>query len=323
MSSKVGSIKNAWETTKWLFTQLFSSTPDPSVSSGVKMLQWVSKGLLIVGALSSVSYTAPTFYNIWSGIMALFVAQIATIICVVLILFLIELSFGALTPFALDFTFSGQASQNDMSKIGATLLWIFVIFLGGASVVFTYNGASTPVHASIVAPEMIDISSVEAQKQFALSKEEHRYDALVDKYHKEDSAGIASLSLYHHNNIKNIEAYAIKKYGEYSHLVDESVSKARKDSTIKVQDYESTKLKAPYYVRERNQAINDARKTWNGLIEEKKAANEKLEKLHNFKVSAAIMLIQNFGAGSTILFFILQVIISTLRVGETSVKKKW
>lgn len=306
----------------WLFTQLFSASPDPSITSGIKMIQWMSKGLLIVGALSSISYTAPTFYNIWSGIFPYWIAQTLTIVCVLLILFLIELSFGALTPFTFEYTFSGQAMKNGNTQAGSVALWVMILFLGGTSMYFTYNGAHTPVHAAIVAPATLDITAFEKQKQKALSKEEARYDAIVDKYHKEDSINLAALKASHHRTIIGIEAYAVNKYGKHSHLVHESLVKARKDSTIKVDDFMSVGQKAPYYVRERNAAINDARVTWNKLIEEKKKQNAETEKQHGYKISAATMLIQNFGAGSTLMFFILQIVVSLLKLGEGGSQKK-
>jgi len=312
----LGKAKEVGTEFLWLFKQLFSAAPDPSVRSGIKMIQWMSKGLLIVGALSSISYTAPTFYNIWSGIFLLWVAQSLTIMCVLLVLFLIELSFGSLTPFTLDYTFSGKAQESQVTMWASLALWLMLIFLGGTSVYFTYNGAHTPVNAAIVAPQYIDITEIEAQKQAAISAEELRYDAIVAKYHKEDSLAIIALKTSHHNKILGIEAYAKNKYGQFSHLVHESMQKARKDSTIKVDDFMAEKQKAPYYVRERNAAINDARTTWNKLIEGKKKSNAETEKQHNYKVSAATMLIQNFGAGATIMFFILQIVAALLKLGE-------
>lgn len=317
-------LNTAWDTTKWLFTQLFSSAPDPSVTSGVRMLNWMSKGFLIIGAISSISYTAPTSFNVWSGILPYTLSVALTIICVVLILFLIELSFGALTPFALSQTLSGDLFKSTNSSIGGVALWVLLIFMGFLSMYFTYNGADVPVHAAIVAPVTFDISTLETQKQDAIKKEEDRYDAIIAKYHKEDSLNFEALKKYHHEHILSVERYAIKVYGQHSHHVHEAVSKAQKDSTIKTEDFHINKAKAPWYVRERTEAINDTRDTWNKIIEEKKKDNGKLEKTHNSKVSAATMLIQNFGAGSTLLFFIIQIITTMLKLGdaETVTQKK-
>lgn len=309
---------NAMSTIAWLWKQLFSSAPDPSVSSGIRMLLFMSKGFLIVGALSSLSYTIPTFYELWSGVFPEAVAQGITVFCVLLVLFLIELGYGALAPFALDFSISGKIAQNTLSVIAGTGLWIMVLFMGFLSMYFTYNGASTPVMAAIKQPEVKSTKSLEKEKQQAIALEEARYKPMVSAAESKDKEGLNALKSSLHGSILNVEAYAAKRYGKESYAVAEALLKARKDSAQRVEDFSTQKAESAKITRERDFAINDARNAYNQLIAEAKKANEDAQKKHESKVASAMMIMQMFGAGSTFLFLLLQVIVTMLNHGAVS-----
>jgi hypothetical protein len=305
-------------TLAWLYKQLFSSSPDPSVASGVKMLNFMSKGFLIVGALSSMSYTIPTFYELWAGVFPIVVAQALTVFCVLLVLFLIELAYGALAPFALDFSISGKIQQNTLSAIAGIGLWAMVLFMGFLSMYFTYNGASTPVMAAIKPPEIKSTKSLEKEKQAAITAEENRYRNMVASAESKDKEGLNSLKASLHSTILNVEAYATKKYGKESYAVTEALMKARKDSAQRVEDFSTQSAGAAKMIRERDLAINDARAAYNQLIAETKTENENLQKAHAAKVGAAMMVMQMFGSGATALFLLLQIVVSMLTHGAVS-----
>lgn len=293
----------------WYFKQLFSTSPDSDVQSGVKMLQFMAKGLLIVGALSSMSYTTPTFYNIWNGLLPTVLAQAITIICVVLMLFLIELSFGALTPFALKYSID----TKHPNYVALVAIWLFVAFLGLASMYFTWNGAAVPVHAAITPPSLQNIGVLAEKKDSALMEKQKIYLPQVQAAAKADSTHLAELKASHKTMIKDARVHAAQKAKSYySPKVKEAVKKARLDSSRAVAAFEPT---LPQQQRIMESALYNVRHHWDGQIEEAKKSNSETKQVHSAKVEGAMMLIQGFGAGSTLLFFILSIIVTLLNKG--------
>jgi hypothetical protein len=299
----------------WLYNQIFSSTPDTSVESGLKFLKMISKGLLMIGAITSVSFTAPTFFMIWSNLFPYYSAVFATVFCVLLIFFLTDLAFGSLLPFIIEYTVSNRLSRNFYSLLGGSLLWLVVSFLGFVSMYFTWNGAPNPVQMALPPPQKNDIAEFEEKKQEIISIEEKRYKHADEALAREKSE-LSSLKRSEHIKILEVEKRAIKKYGKGTNSALSKIEKARQDSSIRVDKFNSTNSKSLTYLKERELALTDARASWNRVVEEKNKENDQLDKMHQIKVSSALMIIQCLGSGSTLIFFILQIIIALIKLGD-------
>ena len=311
-------MKMAIKEAKWFFNQLFSASPQTDVPSGTKFLSWMSKGLLMVGAITSISSTAPNMYNIWQGVFPVYLAQIATIICVILLLFLVELSFGVLAPFCLSFTVSNKILHSRSYTLAGILIWLIVIFLGTMSIRFTWQGGAILIQRSIKNVEMLNIAELEGKKQNALRIEASRFDSLYTIQSRKDSATLAQIKNQQHKNIVAVHRYADKRYGSHSGYYEQAMKRVRKDSINRVDEFEP---KAPFILRDRQLAIDDSRNTHNSIIKDAKKENNRREKDHKKKVSAALLIIQGFGSGATVISFILIFIVTLLKKKGSSMKK--
>jgi len=219
-----------------------------------------------------------------------------------MLFFLIDLSIGSITPFTLDYTLSNKISNNTYSMGGGVLLWCIILFLGFSSMYLTWNGASIPVISSLTQPVNTDLIELEREKQSSIELEEKRYKGLVTKSIKDDQQQLKKLKDHHHNIIIKQTKFSRKE-------------KSIQDSITKVNDFLSTQ-KSAYYEREMSLAIDNTRNSWNSIITEKKEQfNRDLNK-YETRVSVTMLIVQILGSGSTIIFFLIQFVVTLLKYGE-------
>jgi hypothetical protein len=288
---------------KNFYKQYLSNNPDISINENIKVLLRMSKGFLVIGALTSMSFTIPTIYSLLIPLFDSTTSVVLTIISAFLIFFIIDLSIGSLTPFTLDFTFSKKIKNNSYSLFGGLLLWTIILFLAFTSMYLTFNGAKIPVINSIEIPESHEIVEMEQSKSEAIQDEEQRYKSLYLKTHKQDSLNLLSLKKKFNTQI-NKE----KKESRKNKLIQ--------DSIIKVSDMMNNQ-KSEYYLKEMTSAINDTRNSWNQLIIQKKEEHDRNLNIYETRINATLLIVQILGVISTLLFFLIQIVVILLKYSDT------
>jgi hypothetical protein len=289
---------------KNFYKQYLSNNPDISVDENTKTLLRMSKGFLIVGALTSMSFTIPTIYTL---LMPIFIQEISiglTILFSFLLFFIIDLSIGSLTPFTLDYTFSKKYNQNYNSISACILLWIIIIFLGFTSMYLTFNGAKIPVISSIELPMNEEIISLEERKSQAIKEDEKRYKEIISKLDNENSTKIKNIQKEYHNKIKKET-----KQSRKDRLIQDSLTKVSKITP-------NTEV----YVKQMTESINKTTISWDEIINQKKQEYDKNIEYYNDRISATLLIFQILGVVSTVLFFIIQLVVVLLKYGEKKPK---
>jgi hypothetical protein len=293
---------------KQFYKRYFTTSNNTSIDYHAKTLKTMSKGFLIVGALTSMAFTIPTIFALASSIFPSTIAIGLTIFCALILFLIIDLSIGTLTPFALEFSLGGQINKNKYSFAGGMLLWSIIGFLGITSMYLTYNGSIIPVLSAIEEPLKDDIISLEAQKQKTISSEEARYKGLVATQTKADKLQLESLKKKLHNKILSQKGYSKKQA-------------AVQDSINKVDEF-SANMKSLFISRDMSLALDDARNSWNTIIREKKEDSFRKRSEYETKIAATLLIFQILGTISTALFFLIETSLALLKYSEKSFESK-
>jgi hypothetical protein len=259
----------------------------------------MSKGFLVIGAITSMSFTIPAIYSLLISLFDNTTSIILTVLSAFLIFFIIDLSIGSLTPFTLDFTFSKKIKNNYYSLFGGLLLWIIILFLAFTSMYLTFNGAKIPVLNSIEIPNSEEIVEMEESKSTAIKEEEQRYKNLYFKTREQDSLSLTTLKQKFH-----IQIMKEKKESRKNRLIQDSINKV--SEMINVQ-------KSDFYLKEMTTAIDDTRNSWNQLIIQKKEEHDRNLNIYETRINATLLIVQILGVISTVLFFLIQIVVTFLK----------
>jgi hypothetical protein len=259
----------------------------------------MSKGFLVIGAITSMSFTIPAIYSLLISLFDNTTSIILTVLSAFLIFFIIDLSIGSLTPFTLDFTFSKKIKNNYYSLFGGLLLWIIILFLAFTSMYLTFNGAKIPVLNSIEIPNSEEIVEMEESKSTAIKEEEQRYKNLYFKTREQDSLSLTTLKQKFH-----IQIMKEKKESRKNRLIQDSINKV--SEMINTQ-------KSDFYLKEMTTAIDDTRNSWNQLIIQKKEEHDRNLNIYETRINATLLIVQILGVISTVLFFLIQIVVTLLK----------
>jgi hypothetical protein len=284
---------------KKFYKQYLSNNPDTSIDENIKVLLRMSKGFLVIGAITSMSFTIPVIYSLLISLFDNTTSIILTVLSAFLIFFIIDLSIGSLTPFTLDFTFSKKIKNNYYSLFGGLLLWIIILFLAFTSMYLTFNGAKIPVLNSIEIPNSEEIVEMEESKSTAIKEEEQRYKNLYFKTREQDSLSLTTLKQKFH-----IQIMKEKKESRKNRLIQDSINKV--SEMINVQ-------KSDFYLKEMTTAIDDTRNSWNQLIIQKKEEHDRNLNIYETRINATLLIVQILGVISTVLFFLIQIVVTLLK----------
>jgi hypothetical protein len=284
---------------KKFYKQYLSNNPDTSIDENVKVLLRMSKGFLVIGAITSMSFTIPAIYSLLISLFDNTTSIILTVLSAFLIFFIIDLSIGSLTPFTLDFTFSKKIKNNYYSLFGGLLLWIIILFLAFTSMYLTFNGAKIPVLNSIEIPNSEEIVEMEESKYTTIKEEEQRYKNLYFKTREQDSLSLTTLKQKFH-----IQIMKEKKESRKNRLIQDSINKV--SEMINVQ-------KSDFYLKEMTTAIDDTRNSWNQLIIQKKEEHDRNLNIYETRINATLLIVQILGVISTVLFFLIQIVVTLLK----------
>jgi len=284
---------------KKFYKQYLSNNPDTSIDENVKVLLRMSKGFLVIGAITSMSFTIPAIYSLLISLFDNTTSIILTVLSAFLIFFIIDLSIGSLTPFTLDFTFSKKIKNNYYSLFGGLLLWIIILFLAFTSMYLTFNGAKIPVLNSIEIPNSEEIVEMEESKSTAIKEEEQRYKNLYFKTREQDSLSLTTLKQKFH-----IQIMKEKKESRKNRLIQDSINKV--SEMINTQ-------KSDFYLKEMTTAIDDTRNSWNQLIIQKKEEHDRNLNIYETRINATLLIVQILGVISTVLFFLIQIVVTLLK----------
>lgn len=285
------------------YKQYLSNNPDISIDENVKVLLRMSKGFLVIGAITSMSFTIPAIYSLLISLFDNLTSIIITAISAFLIFFIIDLSIGSLTPFTLDFTFSKKIRNNYYSIFGGILLWIMILFLAFTSMYLTFNGAKIPIINSIQMPSSEEIVRMEESKSAAIKEEEERYQKLYSETREQDLLNLEALKEKFH-----IQIMKQQKESRKNRLIQDSINQV--SEMINTQ-------KSDFYLKEMTTAIDDVRNSWNILINEKKDELNRNLGLYETRINATLLIIQILGTISTILFFLIQIVVTLLKYSDT------
>jgi hypothetical protein len=284
---------------KKFYKQYLSNNPDTSIDENVKVLLRMSKGFLVIGAITSMSFTIPAIYSLLISLFDNTTSIILTVLSAFLIFFIIDLSIGSLTPFTLDFTFSKKIKNNYYSLFGGLLLWIIILFLAFTSMYLTFNGAKIPVLNSIEIPNSEEIVEMEESKSTTIKEEEQRYKNLYFKTREQDSLSLTTLKQKFH-----IQIMKEKKESRKNRLIQDSINKV--SEMINTQ-------KSDFYLKEMTTAIDDTRNSWNQLIIQKKEEHDRNLNIYETRINATLLIVQILGVISTVLFFLIQIVVTLLK----------
>lgn len=286
---------------KNFYKQYISSNPDNSLNTNIRTLQKMSKGFLLIGAITSMGFTIPTIYSLLNPIFSYEISILLTILSVLTIFFIVDLSLGSLTPFVMKYTFS---ESNHKSNVGGLLLWLMIIFLSLTTMYMTYNGSIIPVLNSIQQPLEDDVVELEKQKQSAILAEEKRFKTLLNQVMIDDSINLSKLKNKHHKKI-------IKSSNSEKSIID---------STNKVSEFINNS-KTTLLTNQMILSIDDARNSWNRIIREKKEDYNRNYLIYEKRIKSTMLIFQVLGTISTGLFFIIQLICSLIIV-EVEVEER-